>query len=126
MSTLDSFCNITLEAQQNYYNYINDNISSCLNGNNGFGYEGNNLREFVFEYAGPESCVDVTLQTMLDEMGRNDPLGVYRGFVAWLTDVNGEALSDELLREILEIVVYHIGYHSYIAELLSEKVAMMQ
>lgn len=125
MSTLDSFCNITIEAQQNYYDYINDNISSCLNGNNGFGYEGNNLREFVFEYAGPESCVDVTLQTMLDKMGRNDSFGVYREFVAWLTDVNGEVLSDELLQEIYEIVDYHIGYHSYIAELLSEKVAMM-
>lgn len=91
-----------------YYEYINNNISSCLNGNNGFGYKGNNLREFVFEYAGPVSCVDVTLQTMLDEMGKVDAGEIYSEFVTWLKEVNGENLPDEMLQSICDNVNFHV------------------
>lgn len=109
-----------------YYDYINNNISSCLNGNNEFEYEGNNLREFVFDYAGPVSCVDVTLQTMLDEMGEGDADGIYSEFVTWLTEVNGETLSDELLQNILDNVIYHVGYCIGIAELSDERIAYVK
>lgn len=106
-----------------YYDYINNNISSCLGGNNPFDYKGNNLREFVFEYAGPVSCVDVTLQTMLDEMGEGDADGIYSEFVTWLTEVNGETLSDELLQEVFDNVVFHVGYRIEVMEFLTEREA---
>lgn len=89
-----------------YYNYIKENISSSIE-MNCFDYEGNDMREFIFDVAGLGSCVDVTMQTMLDEVNHVNDGEIINQFTTFFEEVKGEPLSEEENKNLCDVVYFH-------------------
>lgn len=99
-----------MRMNNEYYNYIKENISSSINASC-FDYTGNDMREFIFDVAGMNSCADVTLQTMLDEVSHVNDAEIINQFATFFEEVKGEPLTDEENNELCETVYFHCDHY---------------
>ena len=99
-------------SSQPFYDYIQNNIEPVAKSpDNGFDYTGGDVKEFVFEIAGVGSCVDVTMQTIMDDFEDEEIVAedIIVEFIRWMEDVKGEKLETGEYNEIECIVMAHLG-----------------
>ena len=99
-------------SSQPFYDYIKNNIEPVAKSpDNGFDYTGGDVKEFVFEIAGVGSCVDVTMQTIIDDFEDEEIVDedIIVGFVRWMEDVKGEKLETPEYNDIARIVMGHLN-----------------
>ena len=99
-------------SSQPFYEYIKNNIEPIAKSpDNGFDYAGGDVKEFVFQIAGVGSCVDVTMQTVIDEFEGEEIAAedIIVGFIRWMEDVKGEKLETGEYNEIARIVTEHLN-----------------
>lgn len=93
-----------------YYDYIKAYIEGNLESHcKSFDCIGAILYDFVFNIAGFTSCVDVTLQSLADEIESFNFEECYTGVKKWGEEVKGEPLDNDEKEELIEVCFIHCG-----------------